>query len=92
MPFPLCRISRLVLCLASLLPAIAAAGPDRDSDIRLPQSDGASLTLETEAMLTAWHARKGGDLLRVGIARAAPLGAKTGWKAAYPVVQWSGVL
>ena len=24
------------------------------------------------------------------IARAAPLGAKRGWKSAYPIVQWSG--
>jgi precorrin-6Y C5,15-methyltransferase (decarboxylating) len=51
-----------------------------------------AVTLEAEALLTALHGQKGGDLLRIEIAQARPLGGKTGWKAAYPVVQWSGVL
>ncbi|EEW24751.1 bifunctional cobalt-precorrin-7 (C(5))-methyltransferase/cobalt-precorrin-6B (C(15))-methyltransferase [Rhodobacter ferrooxidans] len=47
------------------------------------------VTLETEALLAAWHAEKGGDLLRIELSRAAPLGRMRGWVAARPVVQWS---
>lgn len=47
------------------------------------------VTLETEALLARWHALHGGDLMRVEIARAAPLGRMTGWSPARPVVQWS---
>lgn len=48
-----------------------------------------AVTLETEALLAALHARHGGDLLRIEIARATPLGRMRGWDAARPVVQWS---
>ncbi|MEJ6389248.1 precorrin-6y C5,15-methyltransferase (decarboxylating) subunit CbiE [Gymnodinialimonas ulvae] len=48
-----------------------------------------SVTLETEALLAGWHAAFGGELMKVEIATAAPMGSKRGWKAAYPVVQWS---
>ena len=48
-----------------------------------------AVTLETEALLTGWHGAKGGSLLRIGLSEAAPLGRKRGWKAHYPVVQWS---
>ena len=47
-----------------------------------------AVTLETEAMLIDRHAKLGGELIRVAIARAAPLGEKTGWRAAMPVTQW----
>lgn len=47
-----------------------------------------AVTLESEALLTAWAARAGGTLMKVALAEAAPLGSKRGWKAAYPVVQW----
>lgn len=50
-----------------------------------------AVTLETEALLAGWHARCGGTLLRIELAEAAPLGAKRGWKAQYPVVQWAVV-
>ncbi len=46
-----------------------------------------AVTLEGEALLAALP---GGALMRIEISRAAPLGGKRGWKAAYPVVQWSG--
>ena len=46
-----------------------------------------AVTLEGEALLAGLP---GGDLMRIEIARAAPLGAKRGWKSAYPIVQWSG--
>ncbi len=48
-----------------------------------------AVTLETEALLTQWHARKGGELTRIDIARAAPLGQMRGWEASRPVVQWN---
>ena len=48
-----------------------------------------SVTLETEAILIAWHARHSGSLLRLSIERAGAVGGLTGWRAAMPVVQWS---
>ncbi|WP_395397430.1 precorrin-6y C5,15-methyltransferase (decarboxylating) subunit CbiE [Novosphingobium sp. BL-8A] len=51
-----------------------------------------AVTLESEALLAAWHAAKGGTLLRIELAQAAPLGQRRGWKAHYPVVQWSVTL
>jgi precorrin-6Y C5,15-methyltransferase (decarboxylating) len=48
-----------------------------------------SVTLETEALLIAWQARHGGALLRLSVERAGPVGGRTGWRAAMPVVQWS---
>jgi precorrin-6Y C5,15-methyltransferase (decarboxylating) len=48
-----------------------------------------SVTLETEATLIAWQARHGGALLRLSVERAGPVGGRTGWRAAMPVVQWS---
>jgi precorrin-6Y C5,15-methyltransferase (decarboxylating) len=50
------------------------------------------VTLETEMLLADWHARKGGTLLRVELATAAPLGTMRGWAPARPVVQWSVIL
>jgi len=50
------------------------------------------VTLETEMLLADWHARKGGSLLRVELAQAAPLGRMRGWQPARAVVQWSVVL
>ncbi len=47
------------------------------------------VTLETEAVLAAEQARRGGHLLRADLAEAAPLGRFRGWTAARPVVQWS---
>jgi precorrin-6Y C5,15-methyltransferase (decarboxylating) len=48
-----------------------------------------AVTLESEALLSAWQARTGGYLMRIELATAAPLGAKRGWRASFPVVQWS---
>ena len=47
-----------------------------------------AVTLETEALLLARHATLGGELIRIAISRAAPVGEKTGWRAAMPVTQW----
>jgi precorrin-6Y C5,15-methyltransferase (decarboxylating) len=48
-----------------------------------------AVTLESEAVLAAWHARVGGELVRVAVQRAEPVGTFTGWKAAMPVTIWS---
>ncbi len=50
-----------------------------------------AVTLETEALYTRWSSVKGGDLTRIEIANATPLGRMRGWSAARPVVQWSVV-
>ncbi|EHR02418.1 bifunctional cobalt-precorrin-7 (C(5))-methyltransferase/cobalt-precorrin-6B (C(15))-methyltransferase [Bradyrhizobium sp. WSM471] len=50
-----------------------------------------SVTLETEALVGELHQRHGGDLMRVEIAHAAPLGRYRSWDVARPVVQWSAV-
>ena len=46
------------------------------------------VTLETESLLAQAQGRLGGQLLRIELSEAAPLGQKRGWKASYPVVQW----
>lgn len=51
-----------------------------------------AVTLETEALLTLWHARTGGALMRVALDDAAPLGRMRGWVPQRPIVQWTGVL
>lgn len=48
-----------------------------------------AVTLETEALLAQWHGARGGSLLRIELSEAAPLGRKRGWRASFPVVQWS---
>lgn len=48
-----------------------------------------AVTLESEAELTALHAQHGGDLVRLQVHRAEPVGRLTGWRPAMPVTQWS---
>ncbi|WP_375780114.1 precorrin-6y C5,15-methyltransferase (decarboxylating) subunit CbiE [Bradyrhizobium sp. ma5] len=50
-----------------------------------------AVTLETEALLSDLHQRHGGELMRVEIAQAEPLGRYRSWKAVRPIVQWSAV-
>lgn len=50
-----------------------------------------AVTLETEALLGELHQQHGGELMRVEIAHAAPLGRYRSWDTARPVVQWSAV-
>lgn len=50
------------------------------------------VTLETESALAELHTQHGGELLRVELAHAAPLGRMRGWVPARPVVQWSVTL
>ena len=49
-----------------------------------------AVTLEMEALLLARHAALGGELIRIAVARAAPVGAMHGWRPAMPVTQWAG--
>ena len=48
-----------------------------------------AVTLESEALLIALHTELGGDLTRLSIERAAPVGKLTSWRPAMAVVQWS---
>lgn len=48
-----------------------------------------AVTLETEAVLAAAYAKLGGDLTRLAVNRAAPVGGFTGWRAMMPVTIWS---
>jgi precorrin-6Y C5,15-methyltransferase (decarboxylating) len=50
-----------------------------------------AVTVESEAVLGSWHARVGGELVRVSVQRAEPIGSYTGWKPAMPVTIWSAV-
>ncbi|PWI41895.1 precorrin-6y C5,15-methyltransferase (decarboxylating) subunit CbiE [Streptomyces sp. ICBB 8177] len=48
-----------------------------------------TVTLESEALLGQWYARHGGDLVRIAVAQAVPVGGFTGWRQAMPVTQWA---
>jgi len=48
-----------------------------------------AVTLEMEAVLLAHHASLGGDLVRIAVSRAAPVGSMQGWRPAMPVTQWA---
>ncbi|MFE7193394.1 precorrin-6y C5,15-methyltransferase (decarboxylating) subunit CbiE [Kitasatospora sp. NPDC057541] len=50
-----------------------------------------TVTLESEALLTDRYRRHGGELLRLTVAHAVPVGGFTGWRQAMPVTQWSVV-
>jgi precorrin-6Y C5,15-methyltransferase (decarboxylating) len=45
-------------------------------------------TLESEQAVYAGHELHGGELTRIEITRAAPIGRFTGWRPAMPVTQW----
>ena len=48
-------------------------------------------TLQTEAVLLARYSALGGELIRIAITRAEPVGGMTGWRPAMPVTQWCWV-
>ncbi len=50
-----------------------------------------AVTLEMEALLLDQHNRCGGELLRIALSRAAPVGSMQAWRPAMPVMQWSWV-
>ncbi|MFG1213474.1 precorrin-6y C5,15-methyltransferase (decarboxylating) subunit CbiE [Xanthobacter flavus] len=47
-----------------------------------------AVTLETEALLISAHARLGGTLTRISLARSVAVKGMTGWRPAMPVTQW----
>ncbi|AYG81879.1 Precorrin-6Y C(5,15)-methyltransferase [decarboxylating] [Streptomyces hundungensis] len=50
-----------------------------------------TVTLESEALLADWYRRHGGELVRLTVAHAVPVGTFTGWRQAMPVTQWAVV-
>jgi precorrin-6Y C5,15-methyltransferase (decarboxylating) len=48
-----------------------------------------AVTVESEAVLAQWRERVGGQLTRLQVATAAPVGGFTGWRPAMPVTIWS---
>ena len=50
-----------------------------------------AVTLESERQLIDLHAAHGGDLVRIAVNRAEPVGRLTGWRPAMPVMQWSRI-
>jgi precorrin-6Y C5,15-methyltransferase (decarboxylating) len=48
-----------------------------------------AVTLESEAVLLAWQAKHGGELLRLSVQRTAPVGSFTGWKPMTTVTVWA---
>lgn len=47
-----------------------------------------TVTAESEAVVTQWYLRRGGELRRFQHYRGEPLGEFTGWRPAMPVTQW----
>ena len=50
-----------------------------------------AVSLESESRLERLHAKFGGNLVRVNISRAEPIGRLRGWKSLMPVTQWTFV-
>lgn len=48
-----------------------------------------AVTLESEAELIGLHKEYGGELVKISVHRAEPVGRLTGWRPAMPVTQWS---
>ncbi|OAO08546.1 bifunctional cobalt-precorrin-7 (C(5))-methyltransferase/cobalt-precorrin-6B (C(15))-methyltransferase [Roseovarius indicus] len=48
-----------------------------------------AVTLESEAVLLELHKEFGGELVKISVARAEPVGRLTGWRPLMPVTQWS---
>ncbi|MCB5181255.1 precorrin-6y C5,15-methyltransferase (decarboxylating) subunit CbiE [Streptomyces antimicrobicus] len=48
-----------------------------------------TVTLESEALLARWYGAHGGELVKLAVAHAVPVGGFTGWRQAMPVTQWS---
>ncbi len=48
-----------------------------------------AVTVEGESVLAAARARHGGELVRLTIAHAEPVGSMLGWRSAMPITQWT---
>ncbi len=49
-----------------------------------------AVTLESEAVVAQLYRSHGGQLSRIAVSHASPLGSFTGWRAQMPVTQWTG--
>ncbi|GAB3275410.1 precorrin-6y C5,15-methyltransferase (decarboxylating) subunit CbiE [Parasphingorhabdus pacifica] len=47
-----------------------------------------AVTLESEMLVADWYDRVGGELVRLSVDRASPVGGFTGWRPAMRVTQW----
>jgi len=47
------------------------------------------VTMQTETVLAQWHQEHGGELTRLHVEHAAPIGSFTGWTPARTITQWS---
>lgn len=47
-----------------------------------------AVTLEMESVLLNLKAQHGGELIRIAVSRAEPVGSMSGWRTAMPVTQW----
>ncbi len=47
------------------------------------------VTVESEANLASWHARYGGELSRLLVARAEKIGESYAWRQMMPITQWA---
>ncbi len=47
------------------------------------------VTVEGERVVDDWHEKVGGDLTRIAVSKAEPLGGFSGWRALAPVTQWN---
>jgi precorrin-6Y C5,15-methyltransferase (decarboxylating) len=48
-----------------------------------------AVTLETERLVFDWYGRVGGELTRIAVSRAGPVGGFTAWRPALDVTQWT---
>jgi precorrin-6B C5,15-methyltransferase / cobalt-precorrin-6B C5,C15-methyltransferase len=48
-----------------------------------------AVTMESEAVVAQWHAKLGGDLVRIAVNRGSPVGTFTGWRPLMPVTIWA---
>lgn len=51
-----------------------------------------AVSIESQALLSALHARHGGQLIKIELAEAEPLGRMRSWRASRSITQWSGTL
>jgi precorrin-6Y C5,15-methyltransferase (decarboxylating) len=47
-----------------------------------------AVTVESEALMHQWRRAVGGELVKLAISQASPLGSFTTWRPALPVTQW----
>jgi precorrin-6B C5,15-methyltransferase / cobalt-precorrin-6B C5,C15-methyltransferase len=47
-----------------------------------------AVTIESETVLHRWQQAEGGELVKVAVSHAEPLGSFTTWRPALPVTQW----